>query len=96
MRVSNGIACLQLFKRDSCIEMQLPAWIHSGKEVWYVYMEGDQRMMEVYNVDADRFELVRTGVCSHMLGDYQKLPKVLSQWLDKKRVVNGLGQPKLY
>lgn len=96
MRVSNGIACLQLFKSDSCIEMQLPAWIHSGKEVWYVYMEGDQRMMEVYNVDADRFELVRTGVCSHMLGDYRKLPKVLSQWLDKKRVVNGLGQPKLY
>lgn len=76
--------------------MQLPAWIHSGSEVWYVYMEGDQRMMEVYNVDADRFELVRTGVCSHTLDGYQKLPKVLSQWLDKKRGVNGLGQPKLY
>jgi hypothetical protein len=61
-----------------------------------VYMEGDQQMMEVYNVDADRFELVRTGVCRHTLGDYQKLPKVLSQGLDKKRTVNGLGQPKLY
>ena len=76
--------------------MQLPAWIHSGREVWYIYMEGEQRMMEVYNVDADNFELVRTGVCSHKLDQYRKLPKVLSQWLDKKRRVNGLGQPKLF
>ena len=36
--------------------MQLPAWIHSGSEVWYVYTE-------VYHVDADKFELVRRGVC---------------------------------
>ena len=76
--------------------MQLPAWIHSGKEVWYIYMEGDQRMMEVYNVGADEFELVRAGVCTHSLSGYQKLPKVLSQWLDRKRRVNGLGQPKLF
>lgn len=76
--------------------MQLPAWIHSGSEVWYVYMEGDRRMMEVYDVGADKFELVRTGVCRHMLDDYQKLPKVLSQWLDRKRRVNGLGQPFLF
>ena len=76
--------------------MQLPAWIHSGSEVWYVYMEDDKQMMEVYNVDADKFELVRRGVCSHMLDDYQKLPKVLSQWLDGKRRVNGLGQPRLF
>ena len=61
-----------------------------------MYMEGDQRMMEVYDVDADKFELVRRGVCSHMLDSYQKLPKVLSQWLDRKRRVNGLGQPKLF
>lgn len=76
--------------------MQLPAWIHSGSEVWYVYMEGDRRMMEVYDVGADKFELVRTGVCRHMLDGYQKLPKVLSQWLDRKRRVNGLGQPFLF
>ena len=61
-----------------------------------MYMEGEQRMMEVYNVGADEFELVRTGVCSHKLDGYQKLPKVLSQWLDKKRRVNGLGQPRLF
>ena len=68
--------------------MQLPAWIHSGSDVWYVYMEGDQRMMEVYNVDADKFELVRRGVCKHNLDQYRKLPKVLSQWLDRRRVNN--------
>ena len=61
-----------------------------------MYMEDDQQMMEAYNVDADKFELVRRGVCNHMLGDYQKLPKVLSQWLDSKRRVNGLGQPRLF
>ena len=61
-----------------------------------MYMEGDQRMMEVYNVGADEFELVRAGVCTHSLSGYQKLPKVLSQWLDRKRRVNGLGQPKLF
>ena len=61
-----------------------------------MYMEDDQQMMEAYNVDADKFELVRRGVCNHMLGDYQKLPKVLSQWLDGKRRVNGLGQPRLF
>ena len=61
-----------------------------------MYMEGDRRMMEVYDVDADKFELVRSGVCGHMLDSYQKLPKVLSQWLDRKRRVNGLGQPKLF
>ena len=76
--------------------MQLPAWIHSGSEVWYVYMEGDRRMMEVYDVDAGKFEFVRSGVCGHMLDSYQKLPEVLSQWLDSKRRVNGLGQPKLF
>ena len=38
------------------LKMQLPAWIHSGSEVWYVYTE-------VYHVDADKFELVRRGVC---------------------------------
>lgn len=75
--------------------MQLPAWIHSGKEVWYVYMDGE-RMMEVYNVSADKFEFVRAGVCTHSLSGYQKLPKVLSQWLDGKRRVNGLGQPKIF
>ena len=57
--------------------MHLPAWIHSGSEVWYLYMEGDQRMMEVYDLDSDKFELVRTGVCNHKLDDYKKLPKVL-------------------
>ena len=66
--------------------MQLPAWVHSGNEVWYVYIEGDQRMMEVYSVDADKFELVRTGVCNHVLENYRKLPKVLSQWLDRRRL----------
>ena len=75
--------------------MQLPAWIHSGSEVWYVYMDGE-RMMEVYDVGADKFEFVRKGVCSHSLSGYQKLPKVLSQWLDRKRRVNGLGQPKIF
>ena len=61
-----------------------------------MYMEGDRRMMEVYNVGADEFELVRKGACTHSLSGYQKLPKVLSQWLDRKRRVNGLGQPKLF
>ena len=61
-----------------------------------MYMEGDKRMMEVYNVGADKFEFVRAGVCTHSLSGYQKLPKVLSQWLDGKRRVNGLGQPKIF
>ena len=51
-----------------------------------MYIEGDQRMMEVYSVDADKFELVRTGVCNHVLENYRKLPKVLSQWLDRRRL----------
>ena len=39
--------------------MQLPAWVHSGSEVCYVYEEDGRREMEVYSVSPDTFERLR-------------------------------------
>lgn len=63
--------------------MQLPAWVHSGNEVCYVYEEKGQRKMEVYSVSPDTFERLRT--CDYNLERTHPLPKFISQWLDRKR-----------
>ena len=69
--------------------MQLPAWVHSGNEVWYVYEEGGRRKMEVYDVGVDKYVFVRSGECGE-LEDWRRLPKFISQWLDRKRIASFL------
>ena len=100
MRVSNGIACLQLFKSDSCIEMQLPAWIHSGKEVLYVFMDGE-RMMEVYEMDGGTAKFKGIQPCDCDLSKYSKLEGPWLKEMEKLRRrriqgIGNLGQPRLF
>lgn len=65
--------------------MQLPAWVHSGSEVCYVYEEDGRRKMEVYSVSPDTFERLR--VVKYNLKRTYVLPKFISQWLDRKRKI---------
>lgn len=78
--------------------MKLPAWIRSGSEVWYVYMDGE-RMMEVYEMDGDRSVYKGTQVCSHDLSNMEPLKGPWLAEMEKRRRLRGigkLGQPKLF
>ena len=52
--------------------MRLPAWIHLGNEVWYVYRDGGL-MMEVYGVDNGKAYYMGTQPCNHDLSGMHRL-----------------------
>lgn len=62
--------------------MRLPAWIHFGNEVWYVYRDGGL-MMEVYEIDEGEAFYMCTQPCNH---DLSKMQRLGSPW--KERMEN--------
>lgn len=66
--------------------MRLPAWIHLGNEVWYVYRDGGL-MMEVYGVDNGKAYYMGTQPCNHDLSGMHRLGSPWKERMDNIRKI---------
>jgi len=64
--------------------MRLPAWIHLGNEVWYVYRDGGL-MMEVYGMDKGDAYYVGTQPCNYDLSKMQRLESPWREVMETRR-----------
>ena len=83
------------------MKMQLPVWLLDGTKVYYVYKDGNERMMEVYTMYGDQSYFAGVQSCDM---DIQKMEKLRGPWKDvmeKRRRdrlqgIRDLGQPALF
>lgn len=83
------------------MKMQLPVWLVDGTKVYYVYKDGDERMMEVYSMYGDESYFGGVQPCDM---EIQKMKKLRGPWKDimeeRRRVrlqgIRDVGQPALF
>lgn len=78
-----------------------PVWLRSGKDVIYVYMDGDEKKMETYEMNGDRSVYRGTQICDHDLSNTEPLEGPWLAEMKKRRMrrlqgFGKLGQPKLF
>lgn len=83
------------------MKMQLPVWLVDGTKVYYVYKDGDERMMEIYTMAGDESYFGGVQSCDM---EIQRMKKLQNPWRDimerRRRVrlqgIRDVGQPALF
>ena len=79
----------------------LPVWVYSGKQVLYIYMDGNERMMEVYDMEGDASIFKGVQPCDMDIRGMQELSGPWREEMNKRRRyriqgIKKLGQPSLF
>lgn len=83
------------------MKMQLPVWLVDGAKVYYVYKDGNERMMEVYKMDGDDSYYMGVQACDMEIHKMKKLDSPWKGIMDRRRRlrlqgIRNVGQPALF